>query len=214
MLHNLRESNAPLAVVRCSRKKKETAEKSDRQNLTHPLPVLLLRYFDSFIVCSTTALPHAWVLFIYHCRFVHAVGHAVVLPNAAHPSADVSARVLDFSPNSCALLAPTQSSSNFAPSPTVYVPPAKDPQPPLEPRKDGDVGRLIRKKSVFAPNEVWAEEVVTSLEYVERPMPVFLREGPAGGHERLSGLCVDEQRLVWVKRNTLDQSLVLDVHMF
>lgn len=63
-------------------------------------------------------------------------------------------------------------------------------------------------------NMVWAEEVRTGLEYVERDAPSFMREGPEGGEERLSGLVVDEQRLVWVKRNTVTHNLVLDVHMF
>lgn len=136
------------------------------------------------------------MLFVYQLKFVHSVFH-VGLSENGEQSVRISARILDFSPYSAARLKHFGASQHTS-SGTVF--PDHVELPPVEEAPDGDVGRLITKPTVCEPGSVWIDQISTGQElpYVERRLPVSIRE-TIGGGGRLSGLCIDEQRLLWVR---------------
>ncbi|CDZ97397.1 hypothetical protein [Phaffia rhodozyma] len=156
--------------------------------------------------------PDSWVLYVYHLSFVHSVLHF----NTTHEededhSVGISARVLDFSPFSVARLK-SQGALGHTSSKTIFTD-GTDIQV-VEERADGDVGRLISKPTVCEAGSVWSQPVWSghALPYVERSSDIEMQQTSLDD-DRLSGLCIDEQRLLWVKRNP-NGNLVLDVRFF
>lgn len=165
---------------------------------------------------------------------------------------DCAARVLDFSPRSVDRIRRSDAKAGVTPqsfttSPSIIFPDRPLPEVPISSREDGDIGRVISLPTKVTSEGIWEDdEIVTGRElpYIEREMPIFMREttgegqGP-GSRERLNGVCIDEQRLVWVKvralnthsiylrprlihslalnstqRSTSNRNLILDIHLF
>jgi hypothetical protein len=144
---------------------------------------------------------HSWVLYVYQSKFVHAVCQEV----------DVRARVLDFSPYSVARLR-SQGAEPRTPTPSILYRPTELPE--LS-ESATDKGRLIAKPNYVPATDVWMQPLSTGkdLPYVERETAALAQEGIPNQPEHLTGLCIDEQRIVFVKRNR-DRDVIFDVLFF
>lgn len=162
---------------------------------------------------------HSWVLYVYQSKFVHAVcceasdpQKGGLAPDDMHIS--VRARILDFSPYSVARLA-SAGATAVAPSKCFVHRP--DVLPDVFETPQGDRGRLVTLPNVVQPGDVWTtlEPLTTgrSLPYVERETAEVAKEAVIGQREFTSGFCVDEQRLVVVKRG-INNDLIFDVLFF
>ena len=151
------------------------------------------------------------MLYVYQSKFVHAVCQEVDAPNALGRQIDVRARVLDFSPYSVARLR-SQGAEPRAPTPAILYKPTDLPE--LS-ESATDKGRLISKPNYTPATDVWMQPLSTGkdLPYVERETAVLAQEGIPNQPEHLTGLCIDEQRIVAVKRNR-ERDLIFDVCFF
>jgi hypothetical protein len=157
---------------------------------------------------------HSWVLYVYQSKFVHAVCQEVesVTPDGlASRHVDVRARVLDFSPYSVARLR-SQGAEPRTPTPSILYRPTELPE--LS-ESATDKGRLIAKPNYVPATDVWMQPLSTGkdLPYVERETAALAQEGIPNQPEHLTGLCIDEQRIVFVKRNR-DRDVIFDVLFF
>lgn len=157
-----------------------------------------------------TRFEHSWVLYVYQSKFVHAVCQEVETEKDGR-HVDVRARVLDFSPYSVARLRAQGAEARTPTAAILYKPSAL---PELS-ATEADAGRLIAKPNLVPVGGVWANPLTTGAElpYVERETEALVQEGIRGQTERLDGLCLDEQRIVFVKRNR-DGDVIFDVLFF
>lgn len=187
---------------------------SDDGSGVKPLHRDWMDWSDKCRMLADIPFEHGWVLYVYQSKFVHAVCEEVVgtTPNGLNSRhVDVRARVLDFSPYSVARLR-SQGAESRTPTPAILYQPT---ELPAMSESATDKGRLVSKPNYIPATDVWMQPLSTGkdLPYVERETAALHQEGIPNQPEHLTGLCIDEQRIVFVKRNR-ERDVIFDVCFF